>query len=49
MTRAIKGQKEIVIEIAALRGKGYPAPVAFDTGGGAAKKEAVAGRKGKRG
>lgn len=49
VTRAIKGQKEIVIEIAALRGKGYPAPVAFDTGGGAAKKEAVAGRKGKRG
>src|SRR5205085_10528603 len=27
VTRAIKGQKEIVIEIAALRGKGYPAPV----------------------
>ncbi len=27
MTRRIKGQKEIVIPIAALRGRGYPAPV----------------------
>ncbi len=27
VTRNIKGQKEIVIDIAALRGKGYPAPV----------------------
>ena len=27
VTRNIKGAKEIVIEIAALRGKGYPAPV----------------------
>lgn len=32
-----KNQKEIVIEIAALKGKGYPAPVAFDTGSGKAK------------
>lgn len=30
--RAVKGQKEIVIEIAALKGKGYPAPVNLDTG-----------------
>ena len=30
LTRAIKGKKEIVIEIAALAGKGYPAPVAMD-------------------
>jgi lipoprotein-anchoring transpeptidase ErfK/SrfK len=37
VTRTIKGQKEIVIELAALKGKGYPAPVALDTGGGAAK------------
>jgi hypothetical protein len=29
-----KNQKEVVIEIAALRGKGYPSPVAFDTGSG---------------
>lgn len=27
VTRNIKGQKEIVIDIAALRGKGYPAPL----------------------
>ncbi len=45
VTRTVKGQKEIVIEIAALRGKGYPAPVALDTGGAA--KDA-GGKKGKR-
>jgi L,D-transpeptidase ErfK/SrfK len=33
LTRAVKGKKEIVVEIAALRGKGYPAPVNLDTGG----------------
>ncbi|CAN5346695.1 hypothetical protein BH18ACI2_BH18ACI2_06990 [soil metagenome] len=27
MTRSIKGQKEIIVEIAALTGKGYPAPI----------------------
>ncbi len=32
-TKTIKGQKEVVIDIAALRGKGYPAPVNLDTGG----------------
>jgi lipoprotein-anchoring transpeptidase ErfK/SrfK len=31
---AAKNQKEIVIEIGALQGKGYPSPVAFDTGSG---------------
>ncbi len=46
VTRTVKGQKEIVIQIAALRGKGYPAPVALDTGG--ATKDAGA-KKGKRG
>jgi lipoprotein-anchoring transpeptidase ErfK/SrfK len=46
VTRTVKGQKEIVVEIAALRGKGYPAPVALDTGG--ANKDAGA-KKGKRG
>ena len=45
VTRAVKGQKEIVIELAALKGKGYPAPVALDTGGAA--KDAGA-KKGKR-
>jgi len=33
VTRTIKGQKEVVIEIAALKGKGYPAPVNLDAGG----------------
>ncbi|HEY0006363.1 MAG TPA: L,D-transpeptidase [Pyrinomonadaceae bacterium] len=33
VTRTVKGQKEIVLEIAALQGKGYPAPVDFNTGG----------------
>jgi hypothetical protein len=46
VTRAVKGQKEIVIELAALRGKGYPAPVALDAGGGAGK--ATTAKKGKR-
>ena len=32
-TKTVKGQKEIVVDIAALRGKGYPAPVNLDTGG----------------
>jgi len=29
-----KNQKEVVIELAALKGKGYPAAVNFDTGSG---------------
>jgi lipoprotein-anchoring transpeptidase ErfK/SrfK len=36
--RAVKNQKEIVIEIAALKGKGYPAPVDLDTGLGQKKR-----------
>jgi lipoprotein-anchoring transpeptidase ErfK/SrfK len=32
MPRATKNQKEIVIEIVELKGKGYPAPVDLDTG-----------------
>jgi lipoprotein-anchoring transpeptidase ErfK/SrfK len=32
VTRAIKGAKEVVVEIAALAGKGYPAPADLDTG-----------------
>lgn len=35
--RANKNQKEVVIEIAALKGKGYPAPVDLDTGSGKTK------------
>ncbi|MGI8654537.1 MAG: L,D-transpeptidase [Pyrinomonadaceae bacterium] len=33
VTRAVKGRKEIVIPVAALSGKGYPAPVDLNTGG----------------
>ena len=33
ITRTIKGSKEVVIEIAALKGKGYPAPANMNTGG----------------
>jgi lipoprotein-anchoring transpeptidase ErfK/SrfK len=32
VTRTIKGTKEVVVEIAALAGKGYPAPIDLDTG-----------------
>ena len=43
VTRSVKGKKEIVIEIAALRGRGYPAPFALDAGGAPAKRP---GRRG---
>jgi lipoprotein-anchoring transpeptidase ErfK/SrfK len=33
LTRTVKGQKEIAIKIAALEGKGYPAPGGINTGG----------------
>jgi lipoprotein-anchoring transpeptidase ErfK/SrfK len=39
-TKTIKGQKEVVIDIAALRGKGYPAPVDLNTGGAQPKAPA---------
>jgi hypothetical protein len=32
VTRAVKGKKEVVFELAELRGKGYPAPVALNMG-----------------
>ncbi|MEJ7618828.1 MAG: L,D-transpeptidase [Pyrinomonadaceae bacterium] len=45
VTRNIKGEKEIILEIAALKGKGYPAPVDLNTGGApAAQRKAVAKR-----
>ena len=44
-TKTIKGEKEIVIDIAALRGKGYPAPVNLDTGGAPAQPKQQAKRK----
>lgn len=40
VTRTVKGKKEIVIEVAALKGKGYPAPVAMTTGGTSGKEAA---------
>jgi len=33
VTRNIKGKKEVVIELAQLKGKGYPAPVSSNSGG----------------
>jgi lipoprotein-anchoring transpeptidase ErfK/SrfK len=45
MNAPTKNQKEIVIEIAALQGKGYPAPVAFDTGSGKTKATAPKAEK----
>lgn len=33
VTRTVKGAKERVVEIAALQGKGYPEPVALNSGG----------------
>ena len=37
LTAVVKNQKEVVIEIAALKGKGYPAPIDLDTGSGKTK------------
>src|SRR5262249_62386232 len=36
--RTTRNQKEVVIEIAALKGKGYPEPVSLDTGSPKAKR-----------
>jgi len=38
VTRQVKGEKEVVVEVAALSGKGYPSPVALDTGGSGSGK-----------
>jgi hypothetical protein len=32
VTRNIKGKKEVVLQLAQLQGKGYPAPVALNAG-----------------
>lgn len=40
VTRTVKGKKEIVIEVAALKGKGYPAPFALNSGGASSKEPA---------
>jgi lipoprotein-anchoring transpeptidase ErfK/SrfK len=47
-TRSVKGEKVMVVEIAALRGKGYPAPVNLDTGGQQQQSKPAAGRQGSR-
>jgi lipoprotein-anchoring transpeptidase ErfK/SrfK len=47
-TRTIKGEKEVVVEIAALRGKGYPAPVNLDAGGQQQSKPAAKKQSGRR-
>ena len=44
-TRTVKGEKQLVIEVAALRGKGYPAPVNLDTGGAPQPKASPAPKK----
>jgi lipoprotein-anchoring transpeptidase ErfK/SrfK len=46
VTRAVKGRKEVVVEIAALKGKGYPAASSLDTGSGGTK--GAGSSKGKR-
>ena len=48
VTRAVKGKKEIVVEIAALKGKGYPAAVELDSGSGAKKQPGAGAPKGRR-
>lgn len=48
VTRAVKGKKEIVIEITALKGKGYPAAVELDAGSGAKKQPVANAPKGKQ-
>ncbi|MEJ7713158.1 MAG: hypothetical protein WKF84_25760 [Pyrinomonadaceae bacterium] len=45
ITRNIKGEKEIVVEIAALKGKGYPAPVDLNTGGAPVSQRKAAAKR----
>jgi hypothetical protein len=47
LTKIVRGQKEVVIPIAALAGKGYPAPVALNSGSTQPAK-ATPARKAKR-
>jgi lipoprotein-anchoring transpeptidase ErfK/SrfK len=46
-TAVVKNQKEVVIEIAALKGKGYPAPVDLDIGSGKTKALPSTTRRGR--
>ena len=45
LTASVKGKKEVVISIAALAGKGYPAPVDLNTGAPPAKPKAAPAKK----
>ncbi|HMV47732.1 MAG TPA: L,D-transpeptidase family protein [Blastocatellia bacterium] len=45
LTASVKGKKEVVIPIAALAGKGYPAPVDLNTGGAPPAKPKAAPAK----
>lgn len=45
VTYAVKGEKVIVIEIAALKGKGYPAPVNLSPAGSMPKSQAAPAKK----
>jgi lipoprotein-anchoring transpeptidase ErfK/SrfK len=45
LTASVKGKKEIVIPIAALAGKGYPAPVDLNTGAPPAKPKTLPAKK----
>jgi lipoprotein-anchoring transpeptidase ErfK/SrfK len=40
VTTTVRGERQVAIPIAALQGKGYPAPANLDTGGGAARSSA---------
>ena len=48
VTTTIRGARQVAIPIAALQGKGYPAPVNLDTGGGGASRGRNAGGSGGR-
>jgi lipoprotein-anchoring transpeptidase ErfK/SrfK len=48
VTRAVKGKKEIIIEIGVLAGKGYPAAAQLDTGSGVKKQPAANAPRNKR-
>jgi hypothetical protein len=44
-TKTIVGRKEVAVPIAALNGKGYPAPVALNTGGATASTNTPAAKR----
>jgi hypothetical protein len=48
ITRNVKGEKEVIIEVAALNGKGYPEPVQLNNGGAPQKTGKSSKHPGKR-